>query len=311
MCSCLRLMVISGSLHTWQTDRIAQPTLEAHLRARQIRERGGVWTERETDIDRHRKTQSDSNRQTGTGTDRQKQPQKYIVRLKQTDKQGQTQRDTVNHRQTQRKTPCSSCKGLGTQVTGVFLFSFGIMNFKMIILTCFAIWGFDINLNLNQWQFFLSINKLGNINYLKGLTDSNKKEIPFPNEKQCQFWCQKPCKIMNQLQWWKYIKRNFLGPNRSPWTISCILRLYQNHRATQTMPPKLDRYSLVSHWSDWTPCIHWSWKSDRRNISGAAGFLRWTLYWTDLIIAFFVHHTLVPRHLESIFADKKSHKLLT
>ena len=211
MCSCLRLMVISGSLHTWQTDRIAQPTLEAHLGARQIRERGGVWTERETDIDRHRKTQSDSNRQTGTGTDRQKQPQKYIVRLKQTDKQGQTQRDTVNHRQTQRKTPCSSCKGLGTQVTGVFLFSFGIINFKMIIFTCFAIWGFDINLNLNQWQFFLSINKLGNINYLKGLTDSNKKEIPFPNEKQCQFWCQKPCKIMNQLQWWKYIKRNFFG----------------------------------------------------------------------------------------------------
>ena len=113
---------------------------------------------------------------------------------------------------------------------------------------------------------------------------------------------------MNQLQWWK-LPNIFLGiflwPNRSPWTISCILRLYQNHRATQTMPPKLDRYSRVSHWSDWTPCIHWSWKPDGRNISGAARFLWWNLYWTELVIAFFVHHTLVPRNLESIFADKK------
>ena len=93
------------------------------------------------------------------------------------------QKDIVNHRQTQRKTPCSSCKGLGTKVTGAFLFSFGIMNFRIIILTCFAIWGFDINLNSNRWQFFLSLIKLGNINYLKGLTDSDKEEIPFPKEK--------------------------------------------------------------------------------------------------------------------------------
>ena len=206
MCSCLRLMVISGSLHTWQTDRIAQPTLEAHLGARQIRERGGVWTERETDTDRHRQTQTDTERhrkteifterlsqtqiarvQTGTDTDRQKQPQKYTVRLKQPENQGQTQRDTVNHRQKQRKTPYSSCKGLGTQVTGVFLFSFGIMNFRIIILTCFAIWRFDINLNLNHWQFFLLLNKLGNIIYVKGLRDSNKDKIPFPKEKNVNF----------------------------------------------------------------------------------------------------------------------------
>ena len=37
----------------------------------------------------------------------------------------------------------------------------------------------------------------------------------------------------------KYIIRHFLGPSRSPWTISCILRLYQNDRATQTMPRNL------------------------------------------------------------------------
>ena len=124
MCSCQRLMVISGSLHTWQTDRIAQPTLEAHLGARQIRERGAVWTEErqtQTGTDRHRKTEIFTERLSQTQTDRQGQPQKYIVRPKQTDKQGQTQRDTVNHRRTQRKTPCSSCKGLGTQVTGAFL----------------------------------------------------------------------------------------------------------------------------------------------------------------------------------------------
>ena len=181
------------------------------------------------------------------------------------------------------------------------------MNFKIIILTCFAIWRFEININLNHWQFFLLLIKLGNIIYVKGLRDSNKEENPFPKEKMSILMTKNMLdnESVAVMKPSKYIIRHFLGPNRSSWTISCILRLYQNHRATQTMPPKLDQYSRVSHWSDWTLCIHWSWKPDRRNISEAAGFLRWNLYWTELTIAFFVHHTMVPHALESIFANKK------
>ena len=52
---CLRVMVITGALHTWQTDRIGQPTPQAHLEVRQISKRVA---------DRRR------DRQTVQGTDR-------------------------------------------------------------------------------------------------------------------------------------------------------------------------------------------------------------------------------------------------
>ena len=97
---------------------------------------------------------------------------------------------------------------------------------------------------------FLSLDKLGKNNYRKGLTDSNKEEIPFPKENTMSIVMTKTMldnESVAVMKPSKYIIRHFLGPNRSPWTISCILRLYQNHRATQTMPPKLDQYSRVSH----------------------------------------------------------------